>query len=487
MNDRTPLRRFAPLAWFVISAATVLGTSNRAFGADTKAPDERVLGEFLVTGVTTEHVPKIAILPSVSPDYEDVVVRSVVRRDLEISGMFRLIPDQDAPPGLYDFDDPVDVAAWQKKGAEAIVKVAARRVAGDKIEVVGIAYFVSAGPTPVYEVKLTSERSEARATAHHITDELLGALTGRPGGFSSAFTFSMPWGRNRRVASVDADGFGLEPRTDPKTTSIAPALAPDGSLYYSESTNFQPFRLMRLGPETSATPTRVELPFDRSIYSVAFSPDGKKMALAVAEPEGSAIYVGNPDGSNLRRVSVTEVASHPVWSPSGKLAWVGGAAETLGGQRVYVEGKAVSPSGFNASAPTFCNTEDGIFLVYSVSVGGGRYDLVMSGERGGNLSRLTQNQGSNSYPACSSDGRLLAFFSDRNGQKGLYVLSLKRWTTTKVLSTVGESLHWEPKPKLGTKPKPAPEPSGSGTNAAAEERRFTPMRPPCKVSPTLSH
>jgi TolB protein len=56
---------------------------------------------------------------------------------------------------------------------------------------------------------------------------------------------------------------------------------------------------------------------------------------------------------------------------------------------------------------------------------------------------LTQNQGSNSYPACSPDGRLLAFFSTRNKEKGLYVLSLKRFTTKKVLGSIGESLRWD--------------------------------------------
>ena len=36
-------------------------------------PDEGVLGAFVITGVnTSERLPKIAVLPSLSPDYEDV-------------------------------------------------------------------------------------------------------------------------------------------------------------------------------------------------------------------------------------------------------------------------------------------------------------------------------------------------------------------------------------------------------------------------------
>ena len=77
-------------------------------------PDESVLGELPITGTTQERLPKIAILPSLSPDFEDVIVRSVVRRDIELTGLFDVIPDSKAPPGLYGFDDPIDVDAWRK-------------------------------------------------------------------------------------------------------------------------------------------------------------------------------------------------------------------------------------------------------------------------------------------------------------------------------------------------------------------------------------
>lgn len=86
------------------------------------APDERLLGDLVITGTQVEHFTKLAVLKSYSPDYEDVVVRSVVRHDLELSGMFDMIADSKAPAGNYSFDDAVDLPAWQKVGAEVIVK-----------------------------------------------------------------------------------------------------------------------------------------------------------------------------------------------------------------------------------------------------------------------------------------------------------------------------------------------------------------------------
>ena len=403
-------------------------------------PDESVLGQLPITGHVEEHVTSLAILPSLAPDLEDVIVRGVVRRDFELSGMFRVIPDQKAPAGLYGFDDPVDVDAWRKIGAEVIVKVAARKRRKGKIEVFGLAYFLDVGKDPVYQKKLLVDPSEVRVTAHRITDALLGAITGRPGGFASHFTFSGKWGKSRRIFTMDADGHALTPVTDASLTAIAPTWGPNQSLYYTVSEKYSPFRLTILnGGKTKP----VAVPFKTSVYSVAFNLDHTKMAVAVAADARSAIWVGNLDGSGMMKVSKTQLATHPVFSPSGKLAWIGGDPKKYGSQRVYVDGKPVSPAGFTAAAPAFCDTEDGIRLVYAVAVGGDRQDLVMSSETGGGIARLTQNQGSNSYPACSPDGRLLAFFSNRKkSQPGMYLMSLKRWKTQWLAGQYGESLRW---------------------------------------------
>jgi TolB protein len=401
--------------------------------------DEMTLGEIPVTGTGAEHVIKLAILPSLSPDIEDVVVRGVVRRDFEISGLFELMADSKAPNGTYGFDDPVDVPAWRGAGAEVIVKVSARKHDATSVDVLGLAYFLNVGKEPVFQKTFTVHPDTVRLTAHRVTDALLGALTGRDGGFASRMTYAAQWGKSRRILTMDADGHDLAPRSPASDTAIGPAWGPAGALFYSLSHEYSPFTVFR----DAGTPARVDLPFKTSVYSVAFDKDGRRMAVAVAENLGSAIYAGNADGTALQKVSATEISTHPVWSPSGKLAWVGGGGKQ-GTQRIYVDGKPVSPAGFAASAPAFCDTEDGVRLVFTVSVAGDKQDLVLTNERGGGIARLTQNQGTNTYPACSSDGRLLAYFTTRKSGAGpgLYVLSLKRWTSQKISSQLGESLRW---------------------------------------------
>jgi TolB protein len=408
-----------------------------------------VLGEFVVTGITTqERLPKIAVLPSLSPDLEDVIVRGVVRHDFELTGLFDVLPDSKAPQGLYGFEDSVDVEAWQQLGAEAIVKVAAQKKDATHIQVLGIAYFLNVGKEPVYQKTIVVSKADARVTAHRITDALLGALTGRPGSFASELTFSGKWVQNRRIFRMDADGNGLAPLTDSSDTAIAPTFGAPGHILYTVSHNYAPFTLMEY---TQGASKPVTLPFKTSIYSLAFNKDRSKLALAVSEDSRSAIYVGNPDGSDMKKVSTTELATRPAWSPSGKLAWVGGDPKQ-GSQRIYIDGNAVSPAGFTAASPTFCDTEDGVKLIYSVAVGGNRQDLVIAAEKGQNMARLTQNQGSNSYPACSPDGRLVAFFSNRNKSPGIWLMSLKSWKAQQVSTQEGESLAWAALPPVPSAP-----------------------------------
>ncbi len=93
------------------------------------------------------------------------------------------------------------------------------------------------------------------------------------------------------------------------------------------------------------------------------------------DPDTAQFWAGT-DKDELQ-VKRCDDCKHHHWPPrlgcpycgSGKLAWVGGGGKQ-GTQRIYVDGKPASPSGFAASAPAFCDTEDGVRLVFTVSVGG---------------------------------------------------------------------------------------------------------------------
>jgi Tol biopolymer transport system component len=123
-----------------------------------------------------------------------------------------------------------------------------------------------------------------------------------------------------------------------------------------------------------STHQRVPLSLPGSVFGVAFNQDHTRVALAVSTPEGSAVWVGKANGEDLQQVSTTAVATHPVWSPSGKLAWIGGETSTSGAACLRRR-QAVSPAGSTAAA-TSSAPRGRICLVYSVGVGGDARHLV---------------------------------------------------------------------------------------------------------------
>jgi TolB protein len=416
-----------------------------AQGTSDTPPDDGVLGTVEVNGSASglPPLPKLALVPIVPTGTADSVVTLVVRHDLELSGQFDVLSADTSPPGPFTHSSPLDLAAWRGKGAEYVVRVFSQPAANDsaKTELVAEAFVPPSRPAPggtetkpAFRTVLPAPILDVRGASHRLVDVLLGALTGTPGGFYSAMTYTERVGRWRRVFALDADGFDLRSVGPTDATVISPSFGPGGQIFYALSQDYSPFRLA-FGP--NATPVPIQIP--GSIMGVAFSADRTRLAITSMAGGASQIWVG--DRGNLQPTPSPPFANHPVFGPLGKVAMVAGSPV----QRVFIDGKPVSPGGFMASSPVFCDTPQGLLLVYTVGVGAGA-DIIATDTSGGSLRRLTQHEGSNTYAACSPDGRLIAFFSTgKRGQgAGLFVMPIARpWLAKKVSGEVGESLRWE--------------------------------------------
>jgi len=438
----------------VLGCACALTLASRA-SADAPAadqqPDESVLGTVEVNGSAGGllPLPKMAIVPLLTTGQGDSLVNLVVRHDMELSGQFEVLDESAAPPGPFTHATPLDLAGFRAKGAEYVVRVFSQPAAGDssKTELVGEAYVTPKAPPPAgsptpdakpaFRTVVPTPTTEIRAASHRLVDQLLGALTGRPGGFASEMAYAERVGRWRRIFAIDADGFDLRGVGPTNATASSPAFGPGGNIFYALSTDYSPFHVV-FGPE--ATPVPMSIP--GSVMGLAFSADRTQMALTVMDGGQSRLWIG--DKGNLNPAPSPPFANHPVFGPLNKVALVGGSPV----QRIYVDGKPISPAGFMASAPVFCDTPQGLLVVYTVGVGSGA-DIIATDTAGGSLRRLTQHEGANTYPACSPDGRLISFFS--TGKKGhgagLFVMPIQRpWLAKKVSSEVGEALRWESLP-----------------------------------------
>ncbi len=439
------------------------------------------LANIVVTGTSgARPLPKLAVLPSLSPDMEDVTLRSVVRRDLDLSGEFDVLSDNLAPDAVYLADSPVDIKAWQAKGAEALVRVMGRKISDTKAELRGQAFLVSAGADPLYDKKFEVPLAEVRVESHRVADLLIGALTGQNGSFASHMTFASGTGTVRQVFTMDADGFNAKSVSPSSRVALAPTYGPNDELYYSASENKDVYKVF------TASGGPLKLNVEGSVYGLSFSQDRKQVAAAIGQADTIRMFLG-PSLSELKPASTVGMALRPVFTPSGKLAFAG---EGKFGQRIYVDGKPISPDGYFASSPTFCRNPDGIKAIFAVGVGKSS-DLVATGENGGQLVRLTQGNGTNAYPACSPDGRLVAFFSTRKTGEGagLYVMRVDGGRAKRVSSLMGDSLRWDPLPpskSIEVKEPPAKvKPSDAAAPPATSSAAPTaPEKKPAETKPT---
>ncbi len=479
-------RPWRPLAAIASAAAAALlvaslgsapqaagDTPSPAPGAPGDQPDESLLGTIEVNGSAgLPPLPKMGVVPIVSAGSADSLVNLVVRRDMELSGQFDVMSEETAPSGPFTHTTPMDLAGWREKGAEYVLRVFAQPAATDssKTELVGEAYLTPtaaqaaaqkragadpsgnalAEPKPSFRGVVATATTEVRAASHRLVDLMLGALTGLPGGFASQMTYAEKVGRWRRVFAIDADGFDLRAVGPDSATAASPAFGPGAQIYYALSEDYSPFRVVR-GPEATAVPLNVP----GSIMGLAFNADHTKMALTVMDSGVSQLWTGPRD--HLQPMSTAPLANHPAFGPGDKVAYVAGTPV----QRIYMGEKAVSPPGFMASAPVFCETPQGLLLVFTVGVGSGA-DIIATDTSGAGVRRLTQHEGANTYAACSPDGRLVAFFStgkrkagsagsgahDDSGA-GLFIMPIQRpWLAKKISSEVGESLRWERLPPV---------------------------------------
>jgi TolB protein len=403
-----------------------------------------------------EPLPKIGVVPLIPQGGDDSLVQFVVHRDLELAGQYDVLDASKNPSGPYTRSTVLDLAAWRQADVEYVIRIYAdTQTSPANIQLTGEVYAtppkpvgaqsadagVSIPPTvmpkPAYSTKLDSKPGDVRLSAHRLADALLGGLTGTPGSFASQLVYSgrVGQGQWRQAFVLDSDGFNLHGVGPNDATSVSPTFGPNGDVYYALSRSFGPYKVVH-GMNADPVPPMSA----GSIMNIAFNADHTKLAFDVFLKGDSQVYVADAQGRSPQLVSgKVPLAHHPAFTPDNNVVYVGGG----GAQQVYVGAKPISPMAW-ASAPVVCDTPTGTLVVYSVGFGPGA-TLMASDTDGANAHGLA-TQGGGAYPACSPDGRLIAFFtsSTAGAGPGLYITPIAHpCNAKKISSEVGESLDWE--------------------------------------------
>lgn len=365
---------------------------------------------------------KLAVVPTES-EHGKVAVE-VMGRDLQLSSLVEVLDPRSfkADPST-DFTK-IDDRAWREVGAEYVITT---QLDGSKLT---FRAFAVSRPKDAKLVKSYDVGKEgARGVTHRFVNEVIQLLTGQPGGFGGRLTFSARTEKGKRgIFVVDADGSNLTRLAAPPIVAQAPVFGP-GGIYYSGLQADGSYALFKVG-----VPTPVHAQAGLVLGASFF---GKVMAVLVASGGRADVFRGELGAGDLQKVTQgIGLATHPAFSSDGRLAW---ASDVGGSQQIYADGKRVTWRGKENMAPAWCPTPQGLRVLF-MGREGGVWDVFSIDPDGGNLQRLTQGQGSNKYPACSPDGRMIAFFSSRGG---LFIMNPQGLNQQLVAKVDGESLRWE--------------------------------------------
>ena len=421
----------APLALLAFAFPVVAQQPASSGGAlpTVSAPTGGEVTQIVVSG-GNRSLFKIAVAPIAGDASVSTTVVDTSSRDFTLSSIFQVLDPKSFTANLAAEGTGIEPSSWRNIGAEGVVKgMSAMR--GSNVHLELRLFVVSRGAEAVLKKEYDVPPGGVRGAVHQFDNEVVKWFTGTAGSFGSRLVFSATTGRGQKgVFQIDSDGQGLARLPAASNVALAPAVGPGGAVYYSGGLPDGSYALFKVG-----NPAAV-LKNAGLIFGVAFG--GGKMALVVSQNGQSDIFVGSPDGSGMAKVTGGGLNTHPAFGPGGQLAYVSNSG---GNPQIYVDKKRVSWRGTYNMAPAWCNDPEGTRILF-MGRDGATWD-IFSVDPGGNaasMKRLTQDQGSNTYPACSPDGRTVAFFSTRGG---LYTANAQGMNQQKISSVSGESLRWE--------------------------------------------
>lgn len=274
----------------------------------------------LVTG--NESALPIAVVPmpylgtSVAPDTD---IAAVIRADLNRSGQFRALAEQDV------IEKPI-------RGSE--IKFPTWRVLKQDFVVVGRVLDSSDGGYRVeYELYDVAKQQRLlglavggrargmRDVAHQIADQIYEKILGVRGAFWTrmAYVTASGLGANTQYALMIADSDGFNPQTVVRSREplLSPAWSPDGRklAYVSFERGNSTIYVQEI-----TTGAREVLASFRGINGApSFSPDGRRLALTLSRTGNPEVYVMDLGSRNLTQVTRHfGIDTEAVWTPDGQ-------------------------------------------------------------------------------------------------------------------------------------------------------------------------
>ncbi len=364
-----------------------------------------------VTGVGSNQLP-IAIATFQREGQPPQDVDSIVRADLQRSGVFRLV---DAGAAPMPETAAVNLPEWKTRGADALVVGSVARLADGRYDV-RFRLYDTVKAQQIDALSYVSAASDLRLTAHRIADRIYEKLTGVRGVFATRIAYVVQSGKAAwELQIADADGANAQTALKSREPIMSPAWAPDGvRLAYVSFEKGKPIVYVH----TLTTGDRREVAAFRGSNSApAWTPDGKGLAVALTRDGPTQIYTLSLEGGLPKRLTNSNaIDTEPVFAADGSAIYF--TSDRGGGPQIY----RMDTSGGNVQRVTFSGdynvspriSPDGRTLAY-VSRRSGRFQVQTLDLASGQEVTLTDTV-SDESPSFAPNGRLLLYATEVNGR-----------------------------------------------------------------------
>ncbi|MEI6704934.1 MAG: Tol-Pal system beta propeller repeat protein TolB [Deltaproteobacteria bacterium] len=321
-----------------------------------------------------------------------------------------------------------DFVPWMTGGYDLLIR-SAYSIKGEELTV-EFRLFDVLNSKLITAKRYLGRKNELRRFAHSFADDVLLAMTGEKGCFTSRIAYVSVQTGNKEISIMDWDGHNPLPLTRNGSINLNPDFTPDGrEIIFTSYKRGNPDLYRRALSNTTEIPLS-----NRKGLNITgnWSPDGSKIALALSKDGDAEIYTIAKDGGNPVRLTISHsLEVYPSWSPDGKqIAFV---SDRLGKPQIFVmdsDGGSVrrlTTSGSYNVNPRWSPKGDRI--AYSRSQGG--FQIYSIRSDGTDDTQLT-SEGNNENPSWSPDGRFIAFSSKRGSGQGVYVMRADGSGQTKV-------------------------------------------------------
>lgn len=377
-------------------------------------------------------------------------IASVVAKDLQISGLFKVLNPSSfvETPGKCGGPKSVAYSDWSVIGAEGLVRGEVKQE-GNNLSLEIYLHDVLQQRAVVGK-KYQGDVSDYHKIAHRFSNEIMLYFTGERGIFGTRLAYVSRVGRFKELFMMDLDGSNVRQLTRDKALALSPAWSPAGDRIVFTSYRSRSPELYIISPE-GGTPRRVTKRPGLEL-GAEFAPDASRLVASASIRGISKLVQFDFNGKILSRLThSSSIDVSPTWSPDGsQLAF---CSNRGGGPQIYVmpanggNAKRISYTGSNyCTSPSWSPKGDKIAFTCRNSGN----QIFVTDPFGGNSAQITYG-GNNEDPSWSPDGRFLAFSSNfgRGGPRNIGILSLLGGSPRQVSFSKSEDSQPAWSPRLG--------------------------------------